>query len=494
MHSMQGQVLGSYYIMEPLGWGGMAEVYRAYHPQLDRHAAVKVLRPDLVRDEDFLARFRREARAIAALRHPNIVQVYDLNVQDGVYYMVMELLEGDTLKSRLHDYRMRGEQMPMGEIVRIVLDALDGLGYAHDEGVVHRDIKPSNILLTRRGEVVLADFGIAQIAGETRHTASGALMGTLEYVAPEQGLEGQCDGRSDLYSLGIVFYEMLTDRTPFRADTPLAILLKHLNDPLPRPRVLCPRVPESIEQVVIKSLSKDPQKRYADAAEMAAALGDAIRILGLAVPERVSLPVSFTTPDAPHEPVVVLSGAQRQGLAGAREARDGTTVGMSPVVDQNGLGANAVARDNHREGHPVGRAIVQAVGLLLLGNTAALTVAALTDRWSLFVSGWPVELLLVGLGLCSIMKAASCIWLLIPIGILLGNGLILSYTTLTFRWQQWRFLWPFELWLVLCVVGVTLWLARRSSSPQRTSQWLGKVLGWMAATWSLLVAVAATVA
>jgi len=494
MHSMQGQVLGSYHIMEPLGWGGMAEVYRAYHPQLDRHVAVKVLRSDLVSDEGFLARFRREARAIAALRHPNIVQVYDLNVQDGVYYMVMELLEGDTLKSHLHDYQMCGERMPMGEIARIVLDVLDGLGYAHAEGVIHRDIKPSNILLTRRGEVVLADFGIAQMAGETQHTASGALLGTLEYVAPEQGLEGQCDGRSDLYSLGIVFYEMLTGRTPFRADTPLAILLKHLKDPLPHLRAFSPRIPKCVERVVVKALAKDPEKRYANAAEMRAALGDAIRKMELVVPERVSLPASFMTPEAPHEPVVVLSGVQRQSLVDAQQTRDETTVDMSMVENRRVINAGAISRDDRREEHPVGRAIVQAVGLLLLGNTAALTVVALTDRWPVFASGWPIELLLVGLGLSSIMKAASCIWLLIPIGILLGNGLMLSYTTLTSRWQQWRFLWPFELWLVLFVVGLTLWLARRSSSARRASQWLGSVLGWMAVTWSLLVAVAATVA
>ena len=494
MHSMQGQILGSYHVMEPLGWGGMAEVYRAYHPQLDRHVAIKVLRSDLVSDEGFLARFRREARAIAALRHPNIVQVYDLNVQDGVYYMVMELLEGDTLKSRLHDYRMRDERMPMGEVVRIILDVLDGLGYAHDEGVVHRDIKPSNILLTRRGEVVLADFGIAQMAGETRHTASGALLGTLEYIAPEQGLEGQCDGRSDLYSLGIVFYEMLTGRTPFRADTPLAILLKHLKDPLPHLRAFSPRVPEAIEQVVVKALAKDPQERYASAVEMATALNAAVHTLGLVVPDRIPLPVSFTTPEAPYESVVVLSGDQRQSLASAQQIHDETTVGMPPAQVRTGSDSDAMAQGDRREGHPVGRAIVQAVGLLLVINTAALTVTALTDRWPVFASGWPVELLLVGLGLCFVMRAASCIWLLIPIGILLGNGLMLSYTTLTSRWQQWRFLWPFELWLVLFVVGLTLWLARRSGGSRRVSRWLGNVLGWMAVTWSLLVAVAATVA
>jgi serine/threonine-protein kinase len=200
--SLKGQTLGKYRVLEPLGRGGMARVYRAYHPQLDRYVAIKVLRSDLVDDEEFLARFRREAQAVAALRHPNIVQVYDFDVEDGVSYMVMELLEGDTLKARLNDYRVRDEGMPWGDSVRITLDVLDGLAYANSEGMTHRDIKPANILLTRRGQAVITDFGIAQIVGATQHTAAGALMGTLNYIAPEQGLEGQSDARSDIYSLG----------------------------------------------------------------------------------------------------------------------------------------------------------------------------------------------------------------------------------------------------------------------------------------------------
>jgi len=231
--SLEGQTLGKYRVLEQLGRGGMAQVYRGYHPQLDRYVAIKVLRPDVAEDEEFIARFGREARAVAALRHPNIVQVFDFDVQDDVPFMVMELLEGDTLKTRLADYRARGEHMPPGEAVRILLDVLDGLAYAHSEGMIHRDLKPANILLTRRGQAVIADFGIAQIVGGTRYTMSGALLGTLNYMAPEQGMEGRSDARSDIYSLGIVFYEMLTQRTPFDADTPLAILMKHLNDPLP---------------------------------------------------------------------------------------------------------------------------------------------------------------------------------------------------------------------------------------------------------------------
>ncbi|MCB0035799.1 MAG: serine/threonine protein kinase, partial [Anaerolineales bacterium] len=248
--SLEGQTLGKYRVLEPLGRGGMARVYRGYHPQLDRFVAIKVLRPDLLDDDQFVQRFRREAQSVASLRHPNIIQVHDFDGQDDTYYMVMELLDGDTLHKRLNDYRVRNQQMPWGDIVRVMADVLDGLGYAHQEGMIHRDIKPSNILLTKRGQVVLADFGIAQIIGGTQHTVTGALLGTLNYMAPEQGLKGTSDTRSDLYSLGIVFYEMLTRRPPFDAETPLAILMKHATDPLPLPREINPQIPEPFERVV----------------------------------------------------------------------------------------------------------------------------------------------------------------------------------------------------------------------------------------------------
>ncbi|HQJ12515.1 MAG TPA: serine/threonine-protein kinase, partial [Anaerolineae bacterium] len=259
-HQLEGQFLGKYQLLNPLGRGGMARVYRAYHPQLDRYVAIKVLRSDLVDTGDFLARFQREARAVANLRHPHIVQVYDFDVaelgEDTLYYMVMELLEGDSLKSRLQAYRARNARMPLEESLRVLLDVLQGLEYAHGEGVIHRDIKPANILLSRRGQAVLGDFGIAQIVGGTRHTAVDALLGTVAYVAPEQGLEGHSDARSDLYSLGIVLYELLTQHPPFDADTPLAVLLRHVNDPLPLPDA--PPLPPPLEGVLLKALAKRP--------------------------------------------------------------------------------------------------------------------------------------------------------------------------------------------------------------------------------------------
>jgi serine/threonine protein kinase len=325
---LEGQMLGKYRVLEPLGRGGMARVYRAYHPQLDRYVAIKVLRSDLVEDAEFLARFRREARAVAALRHSNVVQVFDSDVEGDVYYIVLELLEGDTLKTRLNDYRVRGEHMPLGEIVRVMLDVLEGLAYAHGEGMVHRDLKPANILLTKRGEAVITDFGIAQIVGSTQQTASGALMGTLNYMAPEQGLEGQSDVRSDIYSLGIMLYEMLTQQVPFDADTPLAVLMKHLNDPLPLPRQIEPDIPEPFERIVLKALSKRPVDRYDSAEEMAQALWAAAEEAGVEVPQRVSLPLSFTTSEAPSESVAVFSGTSRERITDAEFAADDTDASL----------------------------------------------------------------------------------------------------------------------------------------------------------------------
>jgi tRNA A-37 threonylcarbamoyl transferase component Bud32 len=357
MALLEGQMLGRYRVLEPLGRGGMARVYRAYHPQLDRYVAIKVLRSDLVEDAEFLARFRREARAVAALRHSNIVQVFDSDVEGEVYYIVLELLEGDTLKTRLNDYRLRSERMPLGEIVRVMLDVLDGLAYAHGEGMIHRDLKPANILLTKRGEAVITDFGIAQIVGSTQHTASGALMGTLNYMAPEQGLEGQSDARSDIYSLGIMLYEMLTQQVPFDADTPLAVLMKHLNDPLPLPRQIEPDIPEPFERIVLKALSKRPVDRYDSAEEMAQALWAAAEEAGIEVPQRISLPFSFTTSEAPSESVAVFSGTARERITDAEFAADDTDASIGRKLAAAGAEGTQSLRD-------AGRDFLGALGLM----------------------------------------------------------------------------------------------------------------------------------
>ena len=354
---LEGMTLGKYQLREQLGHGGMASVYRAYHPQLDRFVAVKTLRGELVDDPEFLARFQREAKIVASLRHANIVQVFDADGQDGIYYMVMELLEGDTLKARLSDYRARGETMPLGEVVRVMLDVLDGLAYAHSENMIHRDIKPANIMLTKRGQAVITDFGIAQMIGATRYTMSGALMGTLNYMAPEQGMQNQSDARSDLYSLGIVLYEMLTGKPPFDADTPLAILMKHVNEPLPLPSLTEAQVPATFEKVLLKVLSKNPDDRYQTAEEMAQAVRAASEEAGVQLPDRISLPLSFSVAAAA-EPISVISGTARENITNTDFAKDQTDaelgkkmaaaeIAVRPVWQEPPLGPPRINRMRH---------------------------------------------------------------------------------------------------------------------------------------------------
>jgi serine/threonine protein kinase len=498
--SLEGQTLGKYRVLDQLGRGGMAQVYRAYHPQLDRYVALKVLRSDLVEEKEFLVRFRREAQAVAGLRHPNIVQVFDFDVQGDVYFMVMELLEGDTLKARLNDYRLRGEPMPRGEAVRVLLDVLDGLAYAHSEGMIHRDIKPANIMLTKRGQAVIGDFGIAQIVGTTRHTASGAMMGTLSYMAPEQGLEGRSDARSDLYSLGIVLYEMLTQHTPFDADTPLAVLMKHLNDPLPLPRKFDATIPEPFERIVLKALSKRPEERYQTAQEMAQALRQAAEESAIEMPERISLPLSFTTPAAPSESVLVLSGTAKDKITDSQFAKDDTngTLGEQ-LAAERAAHATAQAQPAARPAQasrpapqPRWLTILGALALLIGCNSMAIMVSGLLGR-DFFGHGWPVELFLVGLVLCTIMVFTNSIWLLIPASLVLGNGVILSYYALTGFWSHWAFLWPLEPLLVIGTIAATFWLKGFSDRNRGVARWLGWGLGLAAAVFGGLVSLVAMV-
>ena len=478
MRTLEGRTLGKYRIQEPLGRGGMARVYRAYHPQLERYVAVKVVRADLGDDETFLARFRREAQAVAALRHPNIVQVFDFDVEGDLTYMVMELLEGDALKTRLNDYRTRGERMAWGEMARILLDVLNGLGYAHAQGMIHRDIKPGNVLLTRSGDAVIADFGIAQIVGGTRHTARGALMGTPEYMAPEQGLENQSDARSDLYSLGVIFYEMLTLQPPFIADTPLAVLMQHLNAPLPPPSNAAPDVPEPFEQIALKALAKDPDDRYQTAPEMTTALRQAVEALEIVLPATLPPPLSFTTDEAPSESVAVLSGAVREHLTDAAFAADDTDATLGQRLDAERATSTKLP----------GQAILTALLFTFFGNLFLLTLGGVTGSWGALEQSWPIELWLVGAALALIMAQLDNIWLLIPTLLLQGNALLMSYSALTGKWNQWSFLWLLEVWIVSLAILVPIQLAKRPGSAREMAHRLGRLLAATGAILALVVA------
>ncbi len=276
MFNLVGKTLGKYRLVEKLGQGGMAQVYKAYQPDLDRYVAIKILHPHLTGDEDFAARFRQEARAIAALEHPHIVRVYDFDTDGDMAFLVMEHLEGASLKSFLHDLDCREERMDLEEVGRIVGALADALDHAHRQGVVHRDVKPSNVFITASGRPVLTDFGIARMVDTATITESGGTLGTPAYMSPEQGRGESGDARSDIYALGVLLYQLCTGRVPFDADTPYAIILKHITAPLPPPRSICPDLPEAVERVILKALAKDPGDRFQTAGDMGCALRAAL--------------------------------------------------------------------------------------------------------------------------------------------------------------------------------------------------------------------------
>ena len=258
---------GRYRIVSLLGSGGMADVYLAEDERLGRLVAVKVLKARLAADEEFLERFRIEAQAAASLNHPGIVAVYDRGSADGATYIAMEYVRGESLKQRVR----RDGALPPDEAVTIALAVLSALGAAHARAIVHRDATSYNVMLDEGGRVVVTDFGIARM-GESALTRTGAMMGTSSYLSPEQAQGRPADERSDLYSLGVVLYEMLTGRVPFRGESDVAVAVQHVSAAPPNPRTLAPGVSEALACVVMRALSKDPADRYQTAEEFAAAL------------------------------------------------------------------------------------------------------------------------------------------------------------------------------------------------------------------------------
>ena len=259
-----GQMLGSYRIISQVGKGGMATVYKAYQSSMDRNVAIKVLPRQLAESAEFAARFQQEARIIARLEHPHILPVFDFGESDGVTYFVMRYLEAGTLKTK-----MEAGPLSLSEIDRLFTQLAEALNYAHGHGIIHRDLKPANALIDGDGNLFLTDFGIAKLleSASPRLTQTDAILGTPAYISPEQAKAETVNQRSDIYSLGIILYEMVTGSVPFVADTPLAVILKHISDPLPPPSILKKDIPESIERVILKALAKEPDNRYATAAE-----------------------------------------------------------------------------------------------------------------------------------------------------------------------------------------------------------------------------------
>ncbi|HEX2578523.1 MAG TPA: protein kinase, partial [Aquihabitans sp.] len=266
---LTGRVLGGRYrLNHPIASGGMAEVWEATDQVLARRVAVKILHPHLARDESFVRRFRGEAIAAARLAHPSIVSVYDTLAEDGINAIVMELVNGTTMRADLDQHG----PLQLAAVLAIGTQVADALGAAHASGLVHRDVKPANILLSSDGRVLVADFGIAKAAEAADLTSDGSMVGTAKYLAPEQVEGGPVDGRTDLYALGVVLYEALTGQPPFTADTDTGTALARLHrDPTP-PRQLRPEIPPSVEQVVTRAMARRPDDRFRDAAEMRRAL------------------------------------------------------------------------------------------------------------------------------------------------------------------------------------------------------------------------------
>lgn len=270
MSNLIGQSLGRYHILEQLGEGGMAVVYKAYDTRLERNVAIKVILPGKEHTEKFLKRFEREAKVLAQLNHPNIVKIIDYGEYEGLPYLVMEYIPGGTLKNKL-----TGRPIPWQAAARLLFPIARALAYAHENKIIHRDIKPSNILITQSGESMLSDFGIAKMleAEETLDlTGTGVGVGTPEYMSPEQAQGKVVDFRSDIYSLGVVLYEMIAGRKPYLADTPYAVAIKQVNEPLPRPKQFIKDMPDTVEQILLKALAKKPEARYQNMGECAAVL------------------------------------------------------------------------------------------------------------------------------------------------------------------------------------------------------------------------------
>ena len=242
----------------------MANVYLAYDTILDRNVAVKVLRGDLATDEKFVRRFQREALSASNLYHPNIVQIYDFDSEDGQYYIVMEYVEGKTLKQLL---KRRGS-LTITEVIDIMSQVTDGMAHAHDSYIIHRDIKPQNIMILDNGMIKITDFGIAMALNSTQLTQTNSVMGSVHYLPPEQAAGKGSTIRSDIYSMGILMYELLTGQVPYKGDNAVEIALKHLKEPLPSIRKILPELPQSIENIILKATAKNPQNRYKDAREM----------------------------------------------------------------------------------------------------------------------------------------------------------------------------------------------------------------------------------
>ena len=272
--NLEGKLIGNRYeILEKIGNGGMATVYKAQDKVLKRYVAIKVLREEFTTDEEFIRRFNTEAQSAASLAHQNIVSIFDVGMEDNIYYIVMELIQGKTLKQIIDEDGV----LPWKWSLNIAIQIASALEVAHKNNIVHRDIKPHNIIITEDGIAKVTDFGIAKAVSNSTITAFGTTIGSVHYFSPEHARGGFTDAKSDLYSLGVVMYEMLTGRVPFDADTPVSIALKHMQEKPIEPIKLNPSIPYSVNKIIMKAMEKDLNLRYQSATEMLKDLNMALK-------------------------------------------------------------------------------------------------------------------------------------------------------------------------------------------------------------------------
>lgn len=358
-----GENVGPYRIVEQLGQGGMATVYKAYHPALDRYVAIKVLHPAFLEDPNFLARFNREAKVVARLEHPNIVPIYDYADHKGQPYLVMKFIEGETLKARLAH-----GPLTKAEALNVSASVGSALGFAHKRGILHRDVKPSNVILTPDGSIYLADFGLARIAQSGESTLSAdMMMGTPHYISPEQARgERNLDEGTDIYSFGVVLYEIVVGRVPFSSDTPFSIIHDHIYTPLPLPRVVNPRVPEAMQSVLLKALEKPREGRFATVEDLVAAFQAAVTETPMArTPD-----VSTVTHPAPTRP-----GQGREDTVAALEV-----VPAAMAAPTTTPGSSAASRASSGGEKKRSRTWIWAAGGLALSCLCLLAFALVANR------------------------------------------------------------------------------------------------------------------
>ncbi len=301
--------LGKYELQTRLGHGGMAEVWKAFDPQLQRHVAIKLMRSELRKDSDFVVRFEREARLVASLKHPNIIKIHDLLIsqppetETPMAYMVMDYVRGQTLADYIRNTSRKGQFPSWDDIVYLFTLTSRALDYAHQRGMIHRDIKPANILLDQRpatarsmGEPILTDFGVARLQGVQSGTILGSLVGTPLYISPEQALGQPSDRRCDLYSLGVVLYEITTGVPPFRGDTTVAIIMQHVHELPAPPTLINPHIPQAVSEIILKSIAKRPEDRFDSAMAMTSALALA---LDIKMPGTRGVPNTASSPGNP---------------------------------------------------------------------------------------------------------------------------------------------------------------------------------------------------